>query len=658
MLPIPETITLAVYPSAEFGWHVPERSEGRGRVARHACHALRYAQGRATQRHASGRVLASWSKRLACLIVLISLYRTLPAAEPLKPVNPPAEAPFAEDPIPTDPDELRAKLTQWIARLDSDQYYQRQQAMGRLQEVAGKPDSAAILAEEVGRVLVAEGTSFEIRKQLAVLSHSLPKSVSPPVADVSPTEIDRLIDQLEADSFAQRAAANARLQWLAGNPRLVCPLIVRIKQRMAQPRRSVDSPQWLTTIYDRARGAWLTSDPAAWEFPPVPDEQIVRWTQELARSLGSEAASRQRQSLVTAQRELQDLLARDEYVAKVKASLEAELARQPGSDAAGRLQGLLNLTRPAMAVEYWEGGKQAGLQQLVVGVPSKDPSALRPSHFDRVDDQTAHCVSGNNLSPGDYPVGVAIPHPARQGALFHLVNLPTPLRQMAYAYQVQLDMDRRLVELSRRTLDRILDENRAMTRAEIIMSEQLDADVLSSFAGRYFNQIDDQAQDSSAPPAYSPYRSGVYGPILALHRAAETASRHNMLASLLARVGNHHAIPGLLEALKSDRFLAPTAEAPARLGWVGALAIARRDPCPDVDRWLAGLLDRDETLLLPDNSPQLAATAAGLLLVRHKQAPAQYGLETAAGDVLTEAGVPGYRFKSPDSREKIRQWSK
>jgi len=62
------------------------------------------------------------------------------------------------------------------------------------------------------------------------------------------------------------------------------------------------------------------------------------------------------------------------------------------------------------------------------------PGGVRPTHFDRCDDRSAHYVSGNSLSPGDYPVGVAFSHPRQENAFFDLVNLPTPRRRMAYPY--------------------------------------------------------------------------------------------------------------------------------------------------------------------------------------------------------------------------------
>ena len=65
-------------------------------------------------------------------------------------------------------------------------------------------------------------------------------------------------------------------------------------------------------------------------------------------------------------------------------------------------------------------------------------------------------MSGNALSEGDYPVGVAFPHPQISDMFFHLVYLPTPRQQMAYEGYVELPPAQRLRELSRHTLDRLL----------------------------------------------------------------------------------------------------------------------------------------------------------------------------------------------------------
>lgn len=130
-----------------------------------------------------------------------------------------------------------------------------------------------------------------------------------------------------------------------------------------------------------------------------------------------------------------------------------------------------------------------------------------------------------------------------------------------------------------------------------------------------------------------------------------------MLAGRLVMLGNHQAIPGLLEALDAGRFLPPKADAPYRLGWLAALAIAHRDPWPETDAWLAGLLDHKELLIEKSGpAPELAATAAALLLKRHQQDPALFGLEPCVAEALADAGLSGYRFHSEADRQKMRQW--
>src|SRR4029078_5820862 len=88
------------------------------------------------------------------------------------------------------------------------------------------------------------------------------------------------------------------------------------------------------------------------------------------------------------------------------------------ADAEARLREIADFARPAMAAEVWthssfdwEHRQHVTVQHLLVDVPQYPEISTKATHFDRIDDKTAHCVSGNNLTPGDYPVGGAIPHP-------------------------------------------------------------------------------------------------------------------------------------------------------------------------------------------------------------------------------------------------------
>jgi hypothetical protein len=559
---------------------------------------------------------------------------------------------------PPDQQELAHAAAELVHKLDSDEFYVRQQAADRLRELTARPELSGVLAAEFDRILTSTEASFEVRKQLARLRRNLPKVPSPPAGEASIEEVARLIEQLDADPYATRLGATSRLEWLLGNPKLVTPILTRIKQRMARPQVSPDAPQWLEAVYQRARAAWLLSDPAGWELPPVAPQQIDRWVEALSQSTVGGVATSARRAAESARRELQDALARDECLPQVKAALEAKRA-SASADGQGRIDELLELMRPAMVAEFWQSRHHIGTQHLLVGVPSMSPGAIRPSHFDRIDDHTAHCVSGSNLSPGDYPVGVAVPHPhpAKEGALFHLVNLPTPRRRMAYEYCLKIDESRRLAELCHRPLARMLKEKKPLSRLEMAVFEQFDADDLSVFAGKFFNLVDDEPLPRDEPAAADPFGSGSGNPLKAIDRAASRSSRHGMLAGRLVMLGNHQAIPGLLEALDAGRFLPPKADAPYRLGWLAALAIAHRDPWPETDAWLAGLLDHKELLIEKSGpAPELAATAAALLLKRHQQDPALFGLEPCVAEALADAGLSGYRFHSEADRQKMRQW--
>jgi hypothetical protein len=589
------------------------------------------------------------------------------AANPLQASPPESQRPTqpqkkGEPNVPTPPvpsvdrQEVLRETAELVHKLDSDEFYVRQQAAERLRELAARPELSRVLAAEFERILASTEASFEVRAQLAPLRRNLPQTPSPPFGEASIDEVARLIEQLEADRYATRLGATSRLEWLLGNPKLVTSILTRVKQRMTQPQLSPDAPQWLGAVYQRARGAWLLSDPAGWQLPPVAGQQIDRWVDELARSTAGGAAASARRAAESVRQELLDVLARDECLPRVKAALEARRA-SAAADGQSGIDELLELTRPAMVAEYWESRHHLGTQHLLVGVPSIGPGAIRPSHFDRIDDRTAHCVSGSNLTPGDYPVGVAIPHPNRPGALFQLVNLPTPRRRMGYDYYLKIDEGRRLAELCHRTLARMLREKKPLSGMEMAMFVQFDADDLSTFAGKFFNLVDDEPLRREEATPYDPFASPAGNPVPAIDRAASQSSRHGVLARLLVTQGNRRAVPGLLEALDAGRFLPPTGDAPYRLGWLAALAIAHRDPWPETDAWLARLLERKELLIEKSgNAPELAATAAAMLLKRHQQDPSLFGLESCVAEALTDAGLSGYRFRSEADRQKVRQW--
>jgi hypothetical protein len=537
-----------------------------------------------------------------------------------------------------DPAEaVRTAFPQVLKDLDSQEFEVRRHAAGVVEQWLDQPESARVLGAEFQRVLVDPAVSFEVRWQVERWARRLPDVRRDRPQAVSAEELDRLIAQLDDDSYAVRLGAMRRVAWFLQNPKLACAVMIRLKRVMDSPGLSAEARRQIDPLWKEARGAWLTSDPASWKLPPVGDEQIGHWIEELVQPT-------QEHGEVRAERELLDLLARDDYVERVRRMLEARLAATLTPVAAARLREVYDWTRPAMVAEFWQRRQHLGEQHLMVGEPSLAQGAMRASHFDRIDDHVAHCASGNSLTPGEYPVHVAFPHPVAEDAFFHLVNLPTPRRRMAYSYDVERDPAQRLAEISRRTLDAVLAQKRTLEPREVAMLAQLDAREVSRFAGQYFNLVPDEPNLS--------YRSGRQP------GALEHASHHNGICALLAVEGTKEAIPGLLEAIEKHRFLEPTTTPPCRFPWWAALSIARRDPWPGVDAWLLALVGRTDLLIDgDDDGPELGATAAGLLMSRCEDHPPRLGLSPCTTSITGPlATLDPFRFESPEARARFQQW--
>jgi hypothetical protein len=555
-----------------------------------------------------------------------------------------ASASADQEPAPTGsfrPEVVRREVARLVADLDSDRFAVRRKASARLGAMIARPELGALLAEEFDRVLVRPNVSFEVRSRLERLRERLPPTPPKPTETITAAGLDRLVRQLDDASYSVRLGAARRLERMLADEKQVCPILVRLKRRLAQVDRTPDARRWLEPLYERARAAWLLNDPSGDDLPEVSRDEIARWIDTLARPVPADARAGAWHGHRLAARELADLLARENYLAQVKALLEARLGDENLDPlAAGRLQKLLDWTRPAMVAEYWTDRHNTNRQHLLVGVPSQSQGAPRPSHFDRIDDRRAHCVSGSNLLPGDYPVGVAFVHPNIPDAFFVLRNLPTPRRRMAYAHVVQTDPSARLAALSRRTLDAVLAEKRELGERELAMLAQLDPKEVSRFAGKYFALVED------AP----------LGPVGRNHIGGRP-SRGGMICTQLALDGTRDARAGVLEAIDRGRFLPPTPLAPYRLEWIAVLSIARRDPWPDVDQWLVGLLERTEPLREGRrDAPTLGASAAALLLLRHGRTPAEFGLAPAEDRLLSELHVTGHRFTSPEAPKRVHQW--
>jgi hypothetical protein len=307
--------------------------------------------------------------------------------------------------------------------------------------------------------------------------------------------------------------------------------------------------------------------------------------------------------------------------------------------------------------EIWTSRENVLIQYLHVDVPQQVVGAERPSHFSRIDDETAVCDSGNNLQPGEYPVGVAIPHADGKDWICHLVNLPNPRRRQAYQYALLVDEPTRLAELTERTMRRLTAKRLPISDPlfKMLFSEKLDMAAFSSQIGSYLMAVEDQVLKEDA--AQSP---------------GET--HHQRVCVLLAMSGTKHAGPGLVRAMEAGRCRSASLETtPFQWPQIAALAIAARDPWPDADTWLARQIGNSQPLVLLATAdedddddepppaarnalPEIGASAAALLLKQHDMAPGSFDLLPVPSKPLKDMECPSFRFSSDEGRQRVLAW--
>jgi hypothetical protein len=547
-----------------------------------------------------------------------------------------------------------AGIDQLIHGLSSDDFSVREQALRTLQARSHDPQHGAALARSARAALGRIDLSYEARRRLERLLQQLPPATAPSPR-VSDEELDRLVASLDGGTYADRVGAAARLAALVEEPAGACRAIVRLRPLRRSPVLSRQTRERIEPLWERAQLVWLTSDPATWQWPPVSKDDIEHWLDQLTRPVPpaadnalleeSRARLERRRRLTgrdVAREELLALLVRDDQTAQVKAAIDARLAADMDEDARKLLAELAEWGRPWLALEGWHDHKVASLLELPVGMPYTVPMSPRPTLFDSVDETNAHCVSDAALRPGDYPVGVFFPHPSplRGDSQFILFHLPMPRRRLAYHYQLKLNRDGRLAELSQRTLARLAAEKRPLKQAEFIMLASLDAHAVSRFAGKYLVELG----DPSPPDKQREDKAG-------------RGSPHTSLCNLLVEIGTHEAVPGLLEAIRSGKIKPAVTADSADWPWFAVLTILANDPGPDADRILSGLLGRSDPLAAGRQARcDLGATAAAILLALHEQPLEKFGLELVEAPLLAEYGAIGYRFNPPEMRGRVIAW--
>lgn len=558
----------------------------------------------------------------AALLVAAASTTTL-AAEPASPAVAPADA----------------ACQSLLADLDSPKFVTRERAYARLCRMLDNPAQGQALGAAVHRAWLSDDTSVDLRAQLQALLAQYPQLAPPePPSNLSVDEIGVLVEQLNADAEQTRAAALARIRWHLRDAQVATRALQPLKAALASPEMSAGGRERIKPLLQLARSRWLPDPKLDCQLPVIAETDIQGWIARVAEPNPASVADRARQD--AAREELLDLLARDPCAARVAQLLERAKDTAGDANAADRLQELFDWTRPALAAECWEDGHHRTLQHLLVGVPQIPEGSARATFFDRIDDRQAHCVSGNSLVPGDYSVGVAIPHPEGAERIFRLLNLPTPRRRMAFEIEAVRSERERFVEMSRCTVEAIVEDKRHLREVDIVMLSQLDPETVSAVADKYFEAVPDQSLGQAE------YASGPYlGP--------GQRTEHDAVCYVLAKIGTHTA-QAALEREAARRQLDPDAMPLAQLA---LLAIAQRDPWPEVDAWLADLVAKEQPFVIsPGQKADLGATAAALLLSRHGVPAEWYELEALDSATLESLGITPHRFKQPEKRAEVLRW--
>lgn len=525
-----------------------------------------------------------------------------------------------------------------LADLDHPEFSARSRAAARLEKLAGQPQLGKYLSGRFRGALLSPETSFEVRSQLESLLRALPP-VKASQPKPSASQIAPLLDALSSDSYAERDSATRRLEAMLSEVELIAPLWLELKRRTADRSLPASGRHALEPLLRKTHEAWLLADPAKVPLPVPSGERVAQWIDEVARL----DEFRPSTSASVAQRELLELIVRDDTRGPVLDMLRDRITDNE-SAAQSPLKDLVEFARPGMVAEVWSNHELRTVQYLTIGVPQYNDAANPPkaTHFDRIDDQTAHCVTGNSLTEGDYPVRVAIPHPEPgHPTMFYLTNLSTPRRRLAYEYRIQRDPIVLLQEITERTLNYFLTRQTPLAENEILLLVQLDPRGVSRFIGHYFEAVPNAGLIST--PGGLNSQTTVHGGICAV----------------ISRIGTNEAVPALERLARSGTLGKLAYENRLDVAWVAALAVAQRDPWPEVDQWLAKLLDERVPLTAdPDGPPELGASAAGLLLDRHGVSTRPFGLEPAGESVTESFRFSGYRFASEQDRQEVKRWWK
>ena len=154
-------------------------------------------------------------------------------------------------------------------------------AAERVEHWLAMPEMAVMLAEQFQQLVVQPELPYEVRWRISSWRRRLPSVTGEPPQAVSAEELERLVRQLDDNSYAVRVGACERLRWMAASEHLAKPIIQIIKHRLTDPSLSEETYRRLESIRNIAWGIWVTGEASDWNLPPVSDRQINDWLDAL-----------------------------------------------------------------------------------------------------------------------------------------------------------------------------------------------------------------------------------------------------------------------------------------------------------------------------------------------------------------------------------------
>ncbi len=542
--------------------------------------------------------------------------------------------------------------------LRSDFYPVRQQAAEWLERLTQDPARARQLREEwaklrqQGDVPAISQVPWPLTPEEAAL---LDEAASPSIS-LNREEADSLMGRLVSNEFGHRELARRTLNLAAGDAQNLPPLMAALHARLGTPELSPATRNVLEEMWTSAVEAWCAAEQPPLDFlDRLSPAALVQHLERLSLVRQERRSPDEKVNQSTLLRELRLLMLRDDWAPRLMEGVEARLSNpEITEDGARLMESLRDDLRPAMAAEIWMEGRLMTVQFLYVGIPQwpDSPGARTSTFFDRIDDDSAHLVNGNTLTPGDYPVGRMFPFEAnvpglavRAFRVFRLVNLPTPRSRLMYELSLREDMETRLRRHSRTVLQWIESEKRPITDLEIELLAHLDPVEVSRFAIQHMRSVDDE-----------PWNFGRDNPSKHVERFVPT-SRHGAICYVLRNMGTFEIAPDLVKLIDEKRIEASDTSSIFHYPWLAALNSAQREPGEASDRWLGTLVSRTDPLVAnTENPPEIGATAAGLLLRRHGFSTARFGLEEVQVPNARFAGIVLLRFTDEDWRHQVLEW--